>query len=267
MSRCINIIIFTFLFLYFIFNKYLVNNLYFVKFKNKKLYYNNKYQIYKRKMSNYTCPKCKDNFKYPSLLKRHLQQSVRCVSTNEFISNLFVENNNIVNVNIDNIIESPLFMCNDCKSEFKYKTSLYKHKRISRCSKTKISNDIDNTLTTTIITNETNNTEIINNDTINNDITSFKYIYLIEKFDVNNKEYIYKFGKTNREYSKRLKEHGDEAKLLLILDVDNCNVMEKKILNILSNTENIRKCSFGNEYFLCNDKEYIKSIILKNIYN
>jgi hypothetical protein len=43
--------------------------------------------------------------------------------------------------------------------------------------------------------------------------------------------------------------------------------MEKKILNILSNTENIRKCSFGNEYFLCNDKEYIKSIILKNIYN
>ena len=61
------------------------------------------------------------------------------------------------------------------------------------------------------------------NDTINNDITSFKYIYLIEKFDVNNKEYIYKFGKTNREYSKRLKEHGDEAKLLLILDVDNCS--------------------------------------------
>ena len=43
--------------------------------------------------------------------------------------------------------------------------------------------------------------------------------------------------------------------------------MEKKILNILSNTENIRKCDFGNEYFLCNDKEYIKSIILKNIYN
>ena len=153
-----------------------------------------------------------------------------------------------------------------CGRKYAYRQGLYAHK------KTCISNNIDNTLTTTtIITTETNNTNIINNDAINNainnDITSFKYIYLIEKFDVNNKEYIYKFGKTNREYSKRLKEHGDEAKVLLILDVDNCNVIEKKILNILSNTENIRKCSFGNEYFLCNDKEYIKSIILKNIYN
>ena len=38
---------------------------------------------------------------------------------------------------------------------------------------------------------------------------------MIQKFDVNNDEYIYKFGKTRREISKRLNEHGNETKLLL----------------------------------------------------
>ena len=84
--------------------------------------------------------------------------------------------------------------------------------------------------------------------------TNVKYVYLIEKF-----------GKSNRECSKRLKEHGNEAKVLLIIDVDNCNLVERYILNILRHTENIKQCVFGNEYFICNDKKYIISIILKNI--
>jgi len=112
-----------------------------------------------------------------------------------------------------------------------------------------VSNNIISNTSIPINNIQTTNTNI--------DITNFNYIYLIEKFDVNTKEYIYKFGKTNRQCSKRLKEHGNEAKILLIIDVVNCNLIEKKILNILNNTETIRKCSFGNEYFLCNDKEFI----------
>lgn len=100
----------------------------------------------------------------------------------------------------------------------------------------------------------------------NNDTQPFNYVYLIEKFDVNNKQSIFKFGKTNRESSKRLKEHGEEAKVLLILDVIDCNVIEKKILDILSKSENVKKCSFGKEYFICNDKEFLITTILKNIY-
>jgi len=99
----------------------------------------------------------------------------------------------------------------------------------------------------------------------NNEYIEFNYIYLIQKFDINSNEFIYKFGKTNRHYYKRINEHGNEAKLLLIIDVNNCNIIEKKILHILRNTININQCIFGNEYFLCNDKEYIKNIILQNI--
>ena len=88
---------------------------------------------------------------------------------------------------------------------------------------------------------------------------------MIQKFDVNNDEYIYKFGKTRREISKRLNEHGNETKLLLCIEVIDCTISELKLLNILKNTENIKQCSFGNEYFICNDKEFIKSIILNNL--
>ena len=54
--------------------------------------------------------------------------------------------------------------------------------------------------------------------------TNVKYVYLIEKF-----------GKSNREYSKRLKEHGNEAKVLLIIDVDNCNLVERHICSLIIN--------------------------------
>ena len=238
----------------------------------------------------YCCPKCKIAFKYPSLLKTHFRKVYHCLLTEEEIEKFFIS-----------------YDCLLCKKNFKNIKALNRHSKETICGKSQtlqitssdttnnnllasltskelkqISNIINkklltnNPILTTSITNiepeiivntDNNNTSIINNETINNDITQFNYIYLIEKFDVNNKEYIYKFGKTNRECSKRLKEHGDEAKLLFIIDVVNCNVIEKKILTILRNTVNIKQCTFGNEYFLCNDKEYIKNIIFKNIYN
>ena len=238
----------------------------------------------------YCCPKCNIVFKYPSLLKTHFRKAYHCLLVEEEIEKFFIS-----------------YDCLLCKKKFKNIKALTRHCKKTVCGKSQtlqikssdtsvisnnnlldsltskelkqISNIINKKLLTNIqslptsITNieSTININNDNNDSTNNDITNdstnFNYVYLIEKFNVNNKEYIYKFGKTNREYHKRLKEHGDEAKLLLILDVDNCNVVEKKILNILRNTVNIKQCDFGNEYFLCNDKEYIKTIILKNIFN
>ena len=89
-------------------------------------------------MSNYTCPKCKDNFKYKSIFIRHLKNSVRCKCCDEEIVNII--NNPIIttnnNITTDNSIQNKnMFVCNICNNNYKYKTSLYKHKRTSRCNK------------------------------------------------------------------------------------------------------------------------------------
>jgi len=102
-------------------------------------------------------------------------------------------------------------------------------------------------------------------DSIKNECS---YIYLIEKYDVNEKHTIFKFGKTNRNINKRLNEHGRECKPLLILNVNNCSAIEKKILKILSNDKNIKHLKrMGTEYFYCENKAYIIEKIIKNIYN
>ena len=96
--------------------------------------------------------------------------------------------------------------------------------------------------------------------------SSCNYIYLIEKFDVNNNHFIYKFGKTNRPIMERIKEHCLSSKILLILNVDDCNVIENNILKVLNSDSNIkREKDIGNEYFYCNDSKYIIDIILKNL--
>lgn len=90
------------------------------------------------------------------------------------------------------------------------------------------------------------------------------YIYLIEKFDLNKNKSIYKFGKSKRPIHNRLKEHGQEAKILLILHLEDCDMVEKNILKILKNDKNIKK-EHGNEYFSYDDKYYIIDKIIKNI--
>jgi hypothetical protein len=91
------------------------------------------------------------------------------------------------------------------------------------------------------------------------------YIYLIKKYDLNNLEHIYKFGKSTRPIMERLIEHGKEAFILLILAVDNCHLAEEKILNLLKNDKKIKhRKNIGDEYFYCRYDKYIKNLILNN---
>ena len=56
------------------------------------------------------------------------------------------------------------------------------------------------------------------------------YVYLIEKHDSNTDDTIYKFGKTTRDIIDRMREHCRTSKVLLVMEVDDCNSMEKNIL-------------------------------------
>ena len=137
-------------------------------------------------MTNKICPKCNVDFKYISILKRHLENSVRCSSNDVYIKNTI--NNINQNTNTDN-----LFICNDCNKHFKFKTSIYRHKSISKCAKNKekLINDIkdekknkkQNNQPTTAVTNNINHTNShnttnnnTNNTIINNNNINIQYI-------------------------------------------------------------------------------------------
>jgi hypothetical protein len=96
------------------------------------------------------------------------------------------------------------------------------------------------------------------------------YIYLIEQIQPEDLKSIYKIGKTTQDDpNKRLKNYGNSyARNELVLEkVTNCHLLENILINELKNDNLITKCNMGNEYFYCNDKEYIikKTIeIIKN---
>jgi hypothetical protein len=95
--------------------------------------------------------------------------------------------------------------------------------------------------------------------------TEHNYIYLIKKYDLNNSEHIYKFGKSTRPIMERLIEHGKEAVVILTLKVNNCHIAEEQILNLLRNDNKIKhRKNIGNEYFYCNDEDYITDLIIDN---
>jgi uncharacterized C2H2 Zn-finger protein len=97
--------------------------------------------------------------------------------------------------------------------------------------------------------------QILNN--YNNDIIKHNYIYLLELYDTNLNKKIYKVGKTTRYAQCRMKEYKC-AKLLFMLEVENCHITETKILLDFANDINIiKEQSIGTEYFSCDSKKYI----------
>jgi hypothetical protein len=168
--------------------------------------------------------------------------------------------------------------CNMCNKYFSCRQSKHVHKKTCLIKKTDIKTNIKiDEKSKLSIETQTDNNYLLNkpiqlsidnvlNDNEDFNIKKHSYVYLIEKYDLNNDEFIYKFGKSNRHIYQRLNEHGKEAKIILIIEVDDCNIIEKKILNILINDDSIiKKKNIGNEYFYCENKTYIKQLIFNNI--
>ncbi len=147
-------------------------------------------------------------------------------------------------------------ICKYCKKVFFDRKSRWRHEK--KYCKVKFNN----------IINQDQNTIIKNRVKLTpNNITSTEhnYIYLIKKYDLNYSEHIYKFGKSTRPIIDRLTEHGREAVVILILKVDNCHLIEEKMLNLLRNDNKIKhRKNIGLEYFNCDDEDYITDIILDN---
>ena len=103
-------------------------------------------------------------------------------------------------------------------------------------------------------------------DDIQNNSVLCSYIYLIELYDVNKKIAVYKFGKSKRPIMDRMKEHCMTSKILLVIDVNNCDITEKNILKVLVNDKYmVHRKDLGREYFCCDSKKYIMDVVMAHI--
>jgi hypothetical protein len=207
----------------------------------------------------YLCNKCNKEYKSYKSLWNH--------------NSIFHPQEKIIINRNDNKIRD--FSCTNCNKKFTTKQSMLHH--IENTCKNKIieiNNNKANDEKFTKLEKQLANLQklIEENKNISKETkascknNSMNYVYLIEKYDVNNENSVYKFGKTNRPIMDRMKEHCNTSKILLILAVDDCSVVENNILKILNNDNNIiKEKDIGNEYFNCGDKQYIINIVLKNL--
>jgi hypothetical protein len=98
-------------------------------------------------------------------------------------------------------------------------------------------------------------------------ISGYKIDLKGNKHNYYEKKYIYKPGKTNQPHVEdrcnAYKSYNEPIRLFTQY-VENADETEKKILNILNNTNNIDKCNFGLEYFYSNDEKIILKIVKDN---
>jgi hypothetical protein len=215
----------------------------------------------KSKKNSYNCKHCDKLFNSYMGYWRHNKNKHKLGKQLNILKNEKIELDISKNENTELNISLQNNYCKYCKKEFLNSKNRWRHEKHNcRINKNIIkSNNYINK-------KNDNKTQIINLE--NNYLTNseYSYIYLIQKYDVNLKEDLYKFGKTNRKFTERIKEHGKEAKVLIILYVDNCDIVETSILNILRNDTKINeRKNIGNEYFNCDNKQYIINLILTNI--
>ena len=89
---------------------------------------------------------------------------------------------------------------------------------------------------------------------------SAQYVYLIQEREfIKTSENIFKVGKSKQENNKRINQYPKQSKLILQIVCDNCDELEKKLINIFKYKYNHRK-DIGNEYFEGDHEDMIKNI-------
>lgn len=81
------------------------------------------------------------------------------------------------------------------------------------------------------------------------DISMYQYIYLIKEREfVNNNSDIYKIGKTIQDPLKRLVHYPKQSKIITVVTVSNCHIIEKDLIKTFKSKFKWRN-DIGNEYF------------------
>ena len=86
---------------------------------------------------NKTCPTCKTIFKYSSRLKVHLENTIHCKKTPEFIKNYFltIKKQKINSLTNDTTSKINIFKCDKCINSYTLLQNLVKHKKKLKCYK------------------------------------------------------------------------------------------------------------------------------------
>ena len=94
-------------------------------------------------MTDRTCPKCETIFKFPSFLKTHITNSVRCklndIEINDFYKTI-------------EELKTKTFNCKHCKSSFSRNATLLYHNKNSKCGK--LHKDIQSNIISQVLTTE-----------------------------------------------------------------------------------------------------------------
>ena len=248
-------------------------------------------------MADRTCPKCKNKFRFPSLLKTHLKESVRCGINESEISNLY----NAINEEKINNNRNNKCVCIHCNSSFTRNSSLLLHNKTSKCGKLQqslqvlarptaltveyvdnitsleeakniIKNNILNAQTNTQpiipqnITNNTNNTNS-NNNTINNiqNITINQNINIINPFSCESIPNL-----PFKEMLKILKSEKPEIEILKLVysDIQNNNFFKYNLnkqgvayLTVNNSIDTVQEKQF-RQNILENSKDLLKTMLL-----
>jgi uncharacterized C2H2 Zn-finger protein len=127
--------------------------------------------------------------------------------------------------------------CSKCMFIFTSRFSKSKHIKKNNCIAKSIINIKQQHITINNNKNENNNKE---------------FIYLLQEREfIKTKEPIYKIGKTKQEKLKRIKSYPNGSELLFYIICNNCDEIEKTIINKFKIHFNHKK-EFGNEYFMGN---------------
>ena len=150
-----------------------------------------------------------------------------CVKCDKNYKTIKYFNNHQKNCNGLNILS-----CSKCMFIFTSRQAKSNHIKKNNCIAKSIINNINN-----------------HQKFINNDNETKEFIYLLQEREfIKTKEPIYKIGKTKQEKLKRIKSYPNGSELLLYTVCNNCDEIEKTIINKFK-SHFIHKKDIGNEYF------------------